>query len=721
MKTHKILLFAVSMFAPIVAFAVPTIKITTPTKAPTTNGVLNAAGTAKSTVPIASVQYSLNGGIWTPASGTTNWSAPGLALVPGPNTFSAFAADTNNSLSKTTTVSFFYVVNVPIQVLTNGSGTATPIKNGALLTIGKTYKISAKAAKGFGFDGWTGSITNPSSKLSFVMASNLSLTANFSDITRPVCVITYPAVRHSVSNSPITVTGGASDNLGVTAVNYQLNGGGWNPATLNGSTWSAAGVEPVPGANTIQAFAEDAAGNISLTNSVGFTYVSNAPPPPVGPAPLSLAGLAGQASIGGGAPIKVSFGDSTISQDGAASGDSSFGGNYTYTLLSSNMAQLTFTGLMSPQNGGEGDQLTLTFTDNADATFTDTNGNGGTITFAAAASLAPSPSDSFIVKWVDRIGVSNTLTLSGGAFTDVDSHGNVNSGEYVLVSFSPTCIIFSGAVTGGPLAGADLFLQMDFSDASSGDLSVSAFDDIGNFIGSYDEPFAISNKTSAPAGAAPGSLAGSQFNVTAGGKSFQLTLGTATFSETSSTSLDHNEVGNYIYMKTGPNTAVFKNIQTLPPNNTGNSTDPEKSLVYLTFVKATTVQFATTNVDNGQTNIETGSFSIQSAAATAPPSIAGRTLKGSGGGHTDTLIIGTDGTLTHSGSNGINNAGTYTYTVFSPNSGMLVFNITSGSDVGNTSYAQLTFTSSTGGNLFVSSFDPFGNLQDQHSGTFTLP
>lgn len=721
MKTRKFFLLSLAFLAPLAGVAVPTIKITAPTKASTTNGVLNAVGTATGSVPIASVEYSLNGGAWTLANGTNSWSASGLALVPGPNTFSAFAMDTSNGVSKTNTVSFIYIVNVPIQLLTNGSGSITPTKNGALLEIGKAYKLSAKAAKGFAFEGWTGGITNPSSKLSFVMASNLSLTANFSDIARPVCVITFPAVKHSVSNSPITVTGGATDNVGVTAVNYQLNGGGWNPATLNGSTWSAADVMPVPGANTIRAFAQDAAGNISLTNSVSFNYVSNAPPPPVGPAPASLAGLAAQVSIDGGPPpFQISFGGSTFAQKGINGQVDSYAGNYSYLVSSSNTALMTLSGLVPPQKMGSGGEVMLTFVDNSDATFSDTNGETGTITLAPVSSLAPNPSDSFTVKWVDKVGVTNTLTLGGGAFTDVDSDGNVNSGGYVIESFSPVSIMFSGTVTSGPLTGDDLFLQLDFSDASTGAISVSVFDNLGDFIGTYEEPFTLSNQTSAPAGNAPASLVGTQFNVSAGGKTFQVCLGASTYSETSSSSQGNNEVGNYIYMKTGPNTAVFKNIQTLPPNNPGNSTDPEKFLVYFTFSKSTACTFVSTNTDNGQTNVESGSLSIKPASATAPASIAGRTLKGSESGQTDTLIIGMDGTLTHSGSNGVNNSGTYTYTVFSPNCGMLVYNITSGDDLGNVAYVQLTFTSSTGGNSFISAFDGFGNLQDQHNGTFTL-
>jgi uncharacterized repeat protein (TIGR02543 family) len=724
MKTLVLLLSAATFALPLIVdgAAVPTIKITSPTKASTTSATLTAAGTAKSTIPISAVLYSFNGSAWTFANGTTNWSVPGLTPKAGANVFSAVAIETNSVASKTNTVVFTYIVNQPIAVSTTGGQGTVTLANGAQLQIGKTYKISAKAAKGFGFTGWTGSLTNSSSKLSFVMASNLTLTANFTDNSRPLCVITFPAVKHSVSNSPITVTGRASDNQGVTSVAYQLNGGGWKLATiLDGTNWNGAGVELTPGANTIRAFAGDGSGNLSLTNTVAFTYVSNAPPPPVGPAPLSLSGKTAQVSVNGGTPLAISFGDNTFSQDGAASGDFSFAGNYTYTLLSSNMAQLAFSAVTPPQNAGEGNLVTLTFVDNAGGTFTATNGSSGTITFATAAGLAPEPSDAFTVQWVDKIGVTNTLALAGGVFTQVDSDGNVNSGNYVFEPFGPSSVVLSITITAGPLAGHDLRLQLDFFDASTGDISVTVLDNSGNFLASYDEPFTILNKSSAPAGKAPLSVAGLDWSVTIPGKgAFQISFGASTYSQTNSSSQDQNDVGNYIYMRTGPDTAVFKNIQTLPPNNPGNNSDPEKFLVYLNFSKSTAASVISTNTDNGVTTVETGSISLKSIATSAPVSIAGKTAKAPRKGNTDTIVFNTDGTLIHSDSSGFFDSGTYTYTVFSPNCGMAVFNITAGEDAGNTDYVQLTFSSASGGTFLNSEFDPSGNLQETSDGPFTL-
>jgi hypothetical protein len=720
MKTLRIFVLAAAIGSPLFTVAAPAVKIISPTKSPTTNGVLNASGTAKSTTGIAAVYYSFDGGAWTAADGITNWSASNLALTAGANTFSAYAVDTNDVASKTNTVVFTYVVKVPVSVSTNGTGSVS-IKDGALLQIGKTYKLSAKAAKGFGFTGWTGSVTSNTPKLSFVMASNTTFTANFSDTARPLCVITFPAVKHSVSNSPITVTGRASDNVGVTSLAYQLNGGGWKFATIIGGTnWTSnMPMALTPGANTVQAFAGDDAGNFSFTNTVNFTYTSNAPPPPVGPAPPSIAGTTAQVSVNGGL-IEISFGDNTFSQDGGG-GDSSSVGNYTYTLLSSNIAQLNLTGLVPPQNAGQGDQVTLTFMDNTDATITDTNDSAGTITFAPATSLAPDPSTAFTVQWEDMIGVTNTLTLAGGVFTNVDSDGNVNSGNYVLESFSPLGVMLSLTINDGPLAGYDLYVQLDFLDASTGDISISVFDNGSNFLESYVEAFTVLNKASAPAGNAPDSLAGTQFSVTAGGKSFQLSFGASTYAQTSSSSQDKNDVGNYIYMKTGPNTAIFKNIQTLPPNNPGNSTDPEKFLVYLTFSKSTAASVVSTNVDNGQTNVQTGSISAKALVVLAPASLSGKTINLSLS-HNGTLALNSDGTFQLNSSIGTSDSGIYNVSQFSPACDMVTIFTTASNvgDEGKTSYVQLTFISSTVRDVFITTFDSMGNFDNTLSGTFNI-
>ena len=92
-------------------------------------------------------------------------------------------------------------------------------------------------------------------------------------MTRPVCSITYPLPNRLLTNNTVTMFGKATDNAGVTAVYYQLNGGGWNSATTTNywTNWIA-NLDLSSGTNIIQAYAGDQMGNISLTNTLKFFH-----------------------------------------------------------------------------------------------------------------------------------------------------------------------------------------------------------------------------------------------------------------------------------------------------------------------------------------------------------------------------------------------------------------------------------------------------------------
>lgn len=68
----------------------------------------------------------------------------------------------------------------PITVTVNGNGTLAPNHNGQSLLIGLTYSMVALPADGASFAGWSGSLSSASPTLTFVMQSNLNLTASFS-------------------------------------------------------------------------------------------------------------------------------------------------------------------------------------------------------------------------------------------------------------------------------------------------------------------------------------------------------------------------------------------------------------------------------------------------------------------------------------------------------------------------------------------------------------
>lgn len=99
----------------------------------------------------------------------------------------------------------------------------------------------------------------------------------YADNTPPGLSITNPAPGFIASNGLFTVRGTATDNLGVSNVWVQFNGGAWTNASGK-ANWSknlALVYTNVVGAaftNVISAYAEDFAGNVSPTNQVLLPY-----------------------------------------------------------------------------------------------------------------------------------------------------------------------------------------------------------------------------------------------------------------------------------------------------------------------------------------------------------------------------------------------------------------------------------------------------------------
>ena len=129
--------------------------ITSPTnneKAP--SNIIEVYGTVTDGAMVTAVHFQLNNGPWFnvfPQANYSSWYYPLLPLSAGTNTFSAYAIDANGSYSKTNTVIFQYVVNVPLIVRTNGSGTINPVLN-RTQQIGVNLSMTAKATKSSGLE-----------------------------------------------------------------------------------------------------------------------------------------------------------------------------------------------------------------------------------------------------------------------------------------------------------------------------------------------------------------------------------------------------------------------------------------------------------------------------------------------------------------------------------------------------------------------------------------
>lgn len=256
----------------------PTLSITNVTSG---MSVSDAAFTVKGKAgdknwQVANVFYSLNGEGWNDAvtaNGWTNWSAA-VTLTPGTNTIAAYAVDPGGLASSTNTFKFVYVVTNQLQIRAIGRGTISPNYSNAWLVIGRNYSMKATALTGFTFAGWADggrNIVTNGATLKFAMMSNLVFVANFHDTVKPTISITAPTAGQHTTNALATVVGKASDNWQVAGVWYQLNNGSWNqPDSANAWTNWTTTVELQAGTNVIKAFALDAGGNFSTTNSVSF-------------------------------------------------------------------------------------------------------------------------------------------------------------------------------------------------------------------------------------------------------------------------------------------------------------------------------------------------------------------------------------------------------------------------------------------------------------------
>ena len=166
----------------------PKVTITSPKSNERFTNVFNVTmnGTASDVgVGLSHVVYRLNGGSFSSATGTTNWSAS-LALVPGTNRVDVKSVDFGGNESPVITRSFFMVTYSLFtltsdsfgQVVSVASPFGTPT-NGALLEVGRSYNIVAIPNANYLFSNWTGSASFDAQNLTFMMQSNMVLHASF--------------------------------------------------------------------------------------------------------------------------------------------------------------------------------------------------------------------------------------------------------------------------------------------------------------------------------------------------------------------------------------------------------------------------------------------------------------------------------------------------------------------------------------------------------------
>ena len=646
----------------------PTLTLVTPRSGQRwSNAVFTATGTAKDNVRVAAVYFQLNTNDWATAvlaGNFTNWTASNLVLTPGTNTFRVYAVDASNNRSATNTVKFIYVLSDRLLVQWNGRGTLSPNYSNAVLEIGRNYSMTATAATGFRFVNWTGSAPTNTAKLTFNMQSNLSFTANFVDSSRPVNVVLTPKPNQRWSNQVFSATGRASDNVRVSNVWYQLNGTGWNLAAfaLNHTNWTAANLLLTPGTNVISAFAEDATGNRSLTNTVKFVYV-----------------LSDRVSVqfaGGRGTLSPNYSNAVLE----------IGRNYSMTATAaSGFRFINWTGSATTSAA----KLTFNMQSNLSftANFLDTSRPVNAITNPVANQ-----------KWSNIV-----FTASGKASDNVGIAGvsyQLNGTGWNLATLAFNHLGWSTPVL------------TNFLLAGSNQLQAFAVDAVGN--ASLTNTVNFTYRVQPVADWAPDSLNGLLATVTqshSGSTNVQAVgFDLVTFALTGrDTNADNYGVGQYLYTKTGTNTAQVALTYTMPP--TQSNQEAEVSFVFTNHYSG---YFTNDDGDLAgislviATNFLPGLVSGKTLVATNPAAATGTSLK---------FVNRVSFAQTGSGGSG---TGLYTLTRYSPVSGMLILTYTNVAKLGQVAYVQTTFTNAANGVFFVNSFDNLGNLQSTSNGKFKL-
>jgi uncharacterized repeat protein (TIGR03803 family) len=256
----------------------PSLNITNVTTGmPVSNAAFTVMGVATDNVSVAGVYFSFNDRGWSnalSADNFSNWTA-GLALAAGTNSFAAYAEDSSGNLSATDNVLIDFVVTNKLLIQANGLGTISPDDSNAWLRVGQNYSITASPATGFVFTNWIistnfiGGVPTNNATVQFVMASNLTLQANFKETAKPTLTISSPASGSHMTNALATIIGSSSDDWLVTGIWRQLNSNSWALVTTTNdfTNWTST-VELGIGTNTFSAYAVNLGGNYSATNSI---------------------------------------------------------------------------------------------------------------------------------------------------------------------------------------------------------------------------------------------------------------------------------------------------------------------------------------------------------------------------------------------------------------------------------------------------------------------
>jgi hypothetical protein len=261
-------------------------------------------GEASDNVGVSKVEVQVGNGGWQVATGTTKWYIP-VTLSVGSNTITVRATDTVGN-SRVTNFTFTYDPTPP--TITIGAPTSGRVVTTATITVSGTAgdnmgvsKVEVLVGNGSwqvatGTTKWYIPVTlSVGSNTISARATDTAYNYNVSTCTvtynplPPTITISAPTNGQVVTTPSITVSGTASDNVGVSKVEVKMGSGSWQVAS--GTTSWSKPVTLSPGSNIISARATDTAGN-TMETSTSVTYNPPLSPQTLPSAPQDLQAVA---------------------------------------------------------------------------------------------------------------------------------------------------------------------------------------------------------------------------------------------------------------------------------------------------------------------------------------------------------------------------------------------------------------------------------------------
>jgi hypothetical protein len=288
------------------------------------------------------------------------------------------------------------------------------------------------------------------------------------DTTNPSVSVTEPSDGGTVSET-VDVTASASDNVGVTSVQFTLDGANLGPADTSAPytvSWNT--TTATDGSHALRAIARDAAGNSTTSAQVTVTVENSSPPPPPGGSIALVAQRTGALTTSGTAlsiPVPATAaGDALVASIALAAGSSksitgvtdSAGGTWTKGPVGFQSGSNTRVELWY-RTGVPAGITTVTATLSAaavasanvsewsgvaSASALDVQAARGNVaaTTASTPALTTTNANDLLVAGLNYSGTA-TSSLSGGGFTALTPHtaGNVNGrAAYRTVSATGT-------------------------------------------------------------------------------------------------------------------------------------------------------------------------------------------------------------------------------------------------------------------------------------------